>query len=73
MDPTIVFEIDRILELNEKEALVSFMGSEVNARWITREEMSNQGLNDLIADFLDSSQATLESATSSTGPKFTMS
>jgi hypothetical protein len=73
MDPTIVFEIDRILELNEKEALVSFMGGEVNARWIPREELASQGLNDLIADFLDSSQATLESATSSTGPKFTMS
>ncbi len=42
MDPTIVFEIDRILELNEQEALVSFIGSEINARWITREEMARR-------------------------------
>ncbi len=30
----------------------------MNARWITRADMNKQGLNDLIADFLDSGQST---------------
>ena len=34
MDPSIVFEIDKILEGTKKAALVSFMGNEINARWI---------------------------------------
>ncbi len=49
------------------------MGNEMNARWVTWEEMNKQGLNDMIADFLDSSPATLISATTTGGPKFTMS
>ncbi len=73
MDSSIVFEIDRIMELNDKEALIRFMGNEINARWVTREEMGKQGLNDMIAVFLDSTQATLVSATTSGGPKFMMS
>ncbi len=40
---------------NDKEALISFMGNEINALWFTREEMENQDLNDMIADFLDNS------------------
>ncbi len=35
--------------------------------------MDKHGLNDMIADFLDSSQATLVTATNSGGPKFTIS
>jgi hypothetical protein len=73
MDSSIVFEIDRILELNDKEVLISFMGNEINARWVTREEMAKQGLNDMIVDFLDGSQATLVLATTTGGSKFTMS
>jgi hypothetical protein len=73
IDPSIVFEIDRILELNDKEVLLSFMGKEMNARWATRADMTAQGLCDLIADFMDSTQATLVSATATSGPKFTMS
>jgi hypothetical protein len=72
MDSTIVFEIDRILELNDNVALISFRGNEINARWVPREEMLKQGLNDMIADFIDSSKATLVFATTSGGPKFTM-
>ncbi len=52
MHSSIVFEIDRILELNDKESLISFMGNEINARWVTREEMDKQSLNDMIDDFL---------------------
>ncbi len=44
MDPSILLEIDRILELNDKEALISFMGNELNARWVTRDDMDKQGL-----------------------------
>ncbi len=73
LDPTIVFEIDRILEVKDKEVLVSFMGNELNARWVTREELSEQGLDDLIADFLDSGQSTTVSPTARNGAKFTMS
>ena len=73
MDPTIVFEIDKILEVNDKEALVSFMGNEINARWVSRADLAKQGLNDLLADFLDGSPSTLISATSTSGPRFTMS
>ena len=51
MDSSIVFEIDRILELNDKETLISFMGNEINARWVTREELAKQGLNDMIRDW----------------------
>ena len=36
MDPSIVFEIDKILEVTSKAALVSFLGKEINARWIPR-------------------------------------
>ncbi len=32
MDSFIVFDIDRIMELNAKAALISFMGNEINAR-----------------------------------------
>jgi hypothetical protein len=73
MDPSIGFEIDRILELNDKEVLLSFMGKEMNARWVPRADMTAQGLDDLIADFMDSTQATLVSATATSGPKFTTS
>jgi hypothetical protein len=73
MDPTIVFEIDKILEVTKKAALVSFMGNEINARWIPRADLETQGLGDLLADFLDSSPSTLISATESAGPRFTMS
>ena len=73
MDPSIVFEIDRILDVNDKEVLLSFMGSEMNARWVPRADMTAQGLDDLIADYMDSSGATLISATATCGPRFTMS
>jgi hypothetical protein len=73
MDPSIVFEIDRILDLNDKQVLLSFMGKEVNARWVQRADMMAQGLDDFIADFMDSTQATFVSATATSGPKFTMS
>ena len=73
MDPSIVFEIDKILEVTKKAALVSFMGNEINARWIPRADLETQGLGDLLADFLDSSPSTLISATESAGPRFTMS
>ena len=69
MDPSIVFEIDRILELNDKEALISFVGNEINARWVTRAEMAKQGLGDLIADYLDAGFF----ANADAAPKFTMS
>ncbi len=49
------------------------MGNEMNARWVTRANMDKHGLNDLIADFLDSSHSTLVSATATTGPRFTSS
>ncbi len=32
MDASIVFEIDKVLEVNSKAALISFMGKEINAR-----------------------------------------
>ena len=73
MDPSIVFEIDRILDVNDKEVLLSFMGNEMNARWVPRADMTAQGLNDLIADYMDSSGATMISATATCGPRFTMS
>ena len=73
MDPSIVFEIDKILEVTSKAALVSFLGKEINARWIPRADLEKQGLGDLLADFLDSSPSTLISATTSAGPCFTMS
>jgi hypothetical protein len=73
MDPSIVFEIDRILDLNDKEVLLSFMSNEMNARWVPRADMTAQGLNDLVADFMDSTQATFVSATATSGPRFTMS
>ena len=73
MDPSIVFEIDKILEVTSKAALVSFMGKEINARWIPRADLEKQGLGDLLADFLDSSPSTLISATKTTGPCCTMS
>ena len=73
MDPSIVFEIDRILDINDKEVLLSFMGNEMNARWVPRADMTAQGLDDLIADYLDSTGATLISATATCGPRFTMS
>ncbi len=33
MDTTIAFEIAKVLELTAKEALISFMDNELNARW----------------------------------------
>jgi hypothetical protein len=32
--PTIVFEIDKVLGVNDEEALKSLMGKEMNARWV---------------------------------------
>jgi hypothetical protein len=72
LDPTIVFEIDRVLEVNEKEVLISFLGNEINSRWVTREVLSEQGLDDLVADFVDGGQSTLTSPVMRTGAKFTM-
>ena len=73
LDPTIVFEIDRVLEVNEKEVLISFLGNEINSRWVTREVMSEQGLDDLVADFVDGGRSTQTSPpTTRTGAKFTM-
>ena len=48
------------------------MGKEINSRWVTWEVMSEQGLDDLVADFVDGSQSTLTSPTMRTGAKFTM-
>ncbi len=73
MDPSTVLQIDRILEPNDKQVLLSFMGNEINARWVTREELNKQGLSDRIAYFLDSSQSTLISATPQRSARFTMS
>ncbi len=73
MDPSIVFEIDKVLEVTSKAALVSFMGKEINARWIPRADLEKQELGHLLTDFLHSSPSTLISATSTTGPRFTMS
>ncbi len=73
MDASIVFEIDKVLEVNSKEALISFMGNEINARWIPRTDLEQQGPSDLLADFLDSSQSTLISGTKTNGLRFTMS
>ncbi len=58
---------------SDKEVLLSFMGSEINGRWVTRERMHKQGVKDLIADYLDSSQSTFVSATAQSGSTFTMS
>ncbi len=44
MDPSIVFEIDRMLDLNPKEALDSFVGNEQNA-WVLREDLEKQGIS----------------------------
>ncbi len=32
MDASIVFEMDKVLEVNSKEALISFMGNDIDAR-----------------------------------------
>jgi hypothetical protein len=48
------------------------MGKEMSARWVPRADMESQGLNDLIEDFIDSTEATLVSATATSGPRFTM-
>ena len=60
------------MEVNEKEVLISFLGNEINSRWVAREMMSDQGLDDLVADFVDGGQSTLTSPTMRTGAKFTM-
>ncbi len=73
MDASIVFEIDKVLEVNSKAALICFMGNEINARWIPRADLEEQGLGDLLADFLDSSQSMLISGTKTKGPNFTIS
>jgi hypothetical protein len=72
LDRTIVFEIDRVLEVNDKEVLISFLGNEINSRWVTREVMSEQGLDDLVADLVDGGQSTLTSPIMRTGAKFMM-
>jgi hypothetical protein len=73
MDPSMVFEIDKVLEVTSKATLVSFLGKEINACWMPRADLEKQELGDLLADFFDSSPATLTSATNTTGPRFTMS
>jgi hypothetical protein len=73
MDASIVFEIDKVLEGNSKETLVSFMGNEIFVWWIPRTELEQQGLSDLLADFLDSSHSTLISGSKANGQRFTMS
>jgi hypothetical protein len=72
LDPTVVFEIDRVSEVNEKEVLISFLGNEINSRWVTREVMSEQGLDDLVADFVDGGRSSQTSPTMRDGAKFTM-
>ncbi len=39
MDPSLAFEIDRVLEVSAKEALLIFVGDEQNARWVSREDL----------------------------------
>ncbi len=36
------------MEVNIKEALISFMGNETNARWMPRTDLEQQGLSDLL-------------------------
>jgi hypothetical protein len=72
LDPTIVFKIDRVLEVNDKEVLISFLRNGINSRWVMRKVMSEHGLDDLVADFVDGGQSNLISPTMRTGAKFTM-
>ena len=51
MDSSLTLEIDRIVDVNRHSALVRFVGTELNDRWVTLEEMHKQGLADLLADF----------------------
>ena len=62
IDSTLVQEIDRIVALGPKGALVRLVGSETNDRWVALEEMKRQELGDLIACFTDRGAATLARA-----------
>ena len=51
MDTSLTLEIDRIVDVNRHSALVRFVGTELNDRWVTLEEMHTQSLADRLADF----------------------
>ena len=59
MDSNLLQEIDCIVELTNQAALVRFVGSEINDRWVLLEEMLRQNLSDLVAEFKDGGDVTM--------------
>ena len=70
MDSNLLQEIDCIVELTNQAALVRFVGSEINDRWVPLEEMLRQDLSDLVAEFKDGGDVTMARVDGT--PRFTM-